>query len=151
MQNDFICQSHQQSALVVLRHNDLIWPLTLFPTRGIYHLPRPITASPTGTLSRRERDELKAFGAERGLRVYDDIKRLERDFPEALAVIESVLAANPKSYDALRLKADVAEASRAMASPRSEPLLPRPDCREIYEALYQRHRALYAALRPLFT
>ena len=39
----------------------------------------------TGALSRRERDELKAFGAERGLRVYDDIKRLERDFPEALA------------------------------------------------------------------
>jgi aspartyl-tRNA synthetase len=31
-------------------------------------------------LSRKERDEIKAFGQERGLRVYDDIKRLERDF-----------------------------------------------------------------------
>ncbi len=37
-----------------------------------------------GQLSRRERDEIKAFGQERGLRVYDDLKRLERDFPEKL-------------------------------------------------------------------
>ena len=48
------------------------------------------------------------------------------------------------------LHPDVAEASRAMASPRSEPLLPRPECRELYDALYRRHRKLYAALRPLF-
>ncbi len=38
----------------------------------------------TGTVSRKERDELKAVGQERGLRVYDDAKRLERDFPEAM-------------------------------------------------------------------
>jgi len=43
------------------------------------HIPK------TGQLSRKERDELKAFGAERGLRVYDDAKRLDRDFPEAMA------------------------------------------------------------------
>ena len=36
----------------------------------------------TGAPSRKERDELKAFGQERGLRVYDDAKRLERDYPE---------------------------------------------------------------------
>ncbi len=41
----------------------------------------------TGTLSRKERDEMKAFGTERGLRVFDDAKRLERDFPEAMARI----------------------------------------------------------------
>jgi aspartyl-tRNA synthetase len=41
----------------------------------------------TGTPSRKERDELKAFGQERGLRVYDDAKRLERDNPEAMARI----------------------------------------------------------------
>jgi aspartyl-tRNA synthetase len=35
-------------------------------------------------LSRKERDEIKAFGQERGLRVYDDLKRLERDFAEAI-------------------------------------------------------------------
>ena len=38
----------------------------------------------TGALSRKERDELKAFGTERGLRVFDDPKRLERDYPEAM-------------------------------------------------------------------
>jgi aspartyl-tRNA synthetase len=39
----------------------------------------------TGALPRRERDELKAAGQERGLRVYDDVKRLERDFGGAVA------------------------------------------------------------------
>ncbi len=41
----------------------------------------------TGAPSRKERDELKAFGQERGLRVYDDAKRLERDFPEKMAQV----------------------------------------------------------------
>ena len=49
------------------------------------------------------------------------------------------------------LHTDVRSAGRAMASPRSEPLLPRSECREVYDALYERHRALYAALRPLFS
>ena len=39
----------------------------------------------TGAPSRKERDELKAFGQERGLRVYDDAKRLDRDYPEPMA------------------------------------------------------------------
>lgn len=38
-----------------------------------------------GQLSRKERDEVKAFGQERGLRVFDDLKRLERDHSEAVA------------------------------------------------------------------
>ena len=41
----------------------------------------------TGAASRKERDELKAFGQERGLRVYDDAKRLERDYPAEMAKI----------------------------------------------------------------
>ena len=41
----------------------------------------------TGPTSRKERDELKAFGQERGLRVYDDAKRLERDYPEQMAKV----------------------------------------------------------------
>src|SRR5262249_11063390 len=36
-----------------------------------------------GSLSRKERDEIKAFGQERGLRVFDDVKRLDRDYPAA--------------------------------------------------------------------
>jgi aspartyl-tRNA synthetase len=43
------------------------------------HLPR------VGALSRKERDDLKAFGMERGLRVFDDAKRLDRDYPEGMA------------------------------------------------------------------
>jgi xylulokinase len=49
------------------------------------------------------------------------------------------------------LHSDVQSATRAMASPRSEPLLPRTECREVYDVLYERHRTLYAALRPLFS
>jgi aspartyl-tRNA synthetase len=45
------------------------------------HIPK------VGALSRRERDELKAFGSECGLRVYDDLKRLERDYPQAMQAV----------------------------------------------------------------
>jgi aspartyl-tRNA synthetase len=45
------------------------------------HVPK------TGTASRKERDELRAFGQERGLRVYDDVKRLERDFAGQMAKV----------------------------------------------------------------
>jgi aspartyl-tRNA synthetase len=41
----------------------------------------------TGAPSRKERDDLKAFGQERGLRVFDDAKRLERDAPESMAKV----------------------------------------------------------------
>ena len=41
-----------------------------FPPVAI-HIPK------VGQLSRKERDDLKAFGVERGLRVYDDLKRLD--------------------------------------------------------------------------
>src|SRR5207237_4083495 len=41
----------------------------------------------TGSLSRKERDDLKPFGSDRGLRVYDDLKRLDRDFPEAMGEV----------------------------------------------------------------
>jgi aspartyl-tRNA synthetase len=43
----------------------------------------------TGAPSRKERDELKAFGQERGLRVYDDVKRLERDHAEPMASVRA--------------------------------------------------------------
>ena len=47
-----------------------------------------------GAASRKERDELKAFGQERGLRVYDDFKRLERDYPDAMAKVRARCAAS---------------------------------------------------------
>src|SRR4029077_4482105 len=46
-----------------------------------------------GTVSRKERDDLKAFGVERNLRVYDDAKRLERDYPEPMTRVRERLAA----------------------------------------------------------
>jgi aspartyl-tRNA synthetase len=41
----------------------------------------------TGALTRSQRDELRAYGAERGLRVYDDVKRLDRDFAEPMRAV----------------------------------------------------------------
>src|ERR1700689_449836 len=43
----------------------------------------------TGALTRKERDELKAVGQERGLRVYDDMKRLDRDFPNQMVEVRA--------------------------------------------------------------
>jgi aspartyl-tRNA synthetase len=40
-----------------------------------------------GALSRKERDELKAFGAERSLKVYDDARRLDRDFAGPMTAV----------------------------------------------------------------
>jgi len=60
----------------------------LFPDAGLTAPGLPLVAihiPNTGALSRKERDELKAFGSERGLRVYDDAKRLERDHPGPMA------------------------------------------------------------------
>ena len=48
-----------------------------------------IVVPKTGALSRKERDELKAFGQERGLRVFDDPKRLDKDYPEAMAQVRA--------------------------------------------------------------
>jgi len=62
----------------------------LFKGEGLTPEGLPLVAiriPKTGTVSRKERDELKAFGQERGLRVFDDAKRLERDFPVAMAEV----------------------------------------------------------------
>ena len=62
----------------------------LFPGEGLTPEGLPLVAiriPKTGPVSRKERDELKAFGQERGLRVFDDAKRLERDFPAAMAEV----------------------------------------------------------------
>jgi ribulose kinase len=44
----------------------------------------------------------------------------------------------------------VADAARAMAGTRQEPVRPDAGLREVYDDLHRRHLALYAALRPLF-
>lgn len=66
----------------------------------------------TGTLSRKERDEIKAVGQERGLRVYDDIKRLERDYAEPLARVRERV--EPGADDLLLLSAWAGERKGAL-------------------------------------
>src|SRR5262249_17396974 len=60
----------------------------LLPDLTAHGLPLMAIHIPnTGALTRKERDELKAFGTERGLRVFDDPKRLDRDFPGAMSKV----------------------------------------------------------------
>ena len=47
----------------------------------------------TGALSRKERDDIKAFGQEKGLRVFDDPKRLDKDYAEAMAKVRERVGA----------------------------------------------------------
>ena len=47
-----------------------------FAELGLRYQPVAIHIPKVGALSRKERDELKAFGTERGLRVYDDLKKM---------------------------------------------------------------------------
>jgi len=68
----------------------------LFPEGSLSAPGLPLVAihiPGTGALSRRERDELKAYGAERGLRVYDDPKRVERDHPGPMARVREATGA----------------------------------------------------------
>jgi aspartyl-tRNA synthetase len=65
---------------------------TDFKTEGLplvaIHIPK------TGVISRKERDEIKAIGQEKGLRIFDDLKRLERDYPAQMEKVrERVKAA----------------------------------------------------------
>jgi aspartyl-tRNA synthetase len=66
----------------------------LLPELAANGLPlQAIVIPATGPASRKERDELKAFGQDRGLRVYDDAKRLERDYPEAMVKVRERVGA----------------------------------------------------------
>ncbi len=74
------------------------WPVEhLFPAdAGLTAAGLPlvaITIPKTGALSRKERDELKDYGRERGLSVYDDPKRLERDFAEPMTQVRALTGA----------------------------------------------------------
>ena len=45
------CQRHQESALLYLVHEDLVWPVTLFPLQSIYHCPRDFNKASTKGLA----------------------------------------------------------------------------------------------------
>ena len=43
------CMRHRQSALICLQYEDLVWPVTVFPSELVYHSPRDMTlATPDG-------------------------------------------------------------------------------------------------------
>jgi aspartyl-tRNA synthetase len=68
----------------------------LFPGAGLTPVGLPLVAirvPKVGAISRKERDDLKAFGQEKGLRVYDDIKRLDRDFAEPMTAVRARIGA----------------------------------------------------------
>jgi aspartyl-tRNA synthetase len=60
---------------------------------GTEGLPMVAITIPKLQLSRKERDDVKAFGTEKGLRVLDDVKRLERDMPEIMAEVKRLTGA----------------------------------------------------------
>ncbi|MFL6664786.1 MAG: hypothetical protein ACJ8G7_21640, partial [Rhizobacter sp.] len=37
------CVRHREPALLCLQHDELVWPVTVFPTEQLYHSPRDIT------------------------------------------------------------------------------------------------------------
>jgi aspartyl-tRNA synthetase len=74
------------------------WPVEdLFPSdAGLTREGLPLVAiriPAVGQLSRKERDDLKDYGKERGLTVYDDPKRLDRDFPEPMVRLRERIGA----------------------------------------------------------
>jgi aspartyl-tRNA synthetase len=70
------------------------------------HIPK------TGALSRKERDDLKAFGQERGLRVFDDLKRLDRDYAAAMEKVRERV--KPAEEDLLLLAGAAAVSEGAL-------------------------------------
>ncbi|HVX66998.1 MAG TPA: aspartate--tRNA ligase, partial [Bryobacteraceae bacterium] len=71
----------------------------LFPGAALTAENLPLVAivvPKAGGASRKERDELKQYGAERGLRVYDDAKRLDRDYPGPMTEVRARTGATPE-------------------------------------------------------
>jgi len=70
---------------------------------GLTFPPVAIRIPKTGALSRKERDELKEYGAERGLRVYDDLKKLDAKLVEQARAASTSGAASGAADDDLLL------------------------------------------------
>jgi aspartyl-tRNA synthetase len=88
-----------------------------------------------GELSRKERDEIKAmFGDRKDAKVFEDIKRLEKAFPEAAAKIREIAKPNPED-----LLVVVAGAKRSEAA---SPSKARQQAYAVYSAAGQLRLAL---------
>ena len=48
------CMRHRQSALICLQYEDLVWPVTVFPSELVYHSPRDMALAATDGLAALE-------------------------------------------------------------------------------------------------
>jgi aspartyl-tRNA synthetase len=105
-----------------------------------------IVTPKVGELSRKERDDIKVlFGDRKEAKVFEDIKRLEKTFPETVAKVREL--SNPASDDLLVL---VAGAKRTEAASASKT---RQQAYDVYSAAGQLRLALgqrYAAKHGAF-
>jgi hypothetical protein len=46
------CMRHREPALLLLRYDELVWPVTLFPAHGLYHSPRDLALARPAALAR---------------------------------------------------------------------------------------------------
>jgi aspartyl-tRNA synthetase len=70
-----------------------------------------------GELSRKERDEIKTmFGDRKDAKVFEDIKRLEKSFPEAVAKIRELAKPNPEDLVVIVAGAKRTEPASAVKS-----------------------------------
>jgi aspartyl-tRNA synthetase len=68
----------------------------LFPGAGLTWENMPLVAiriPQVGPITRSQSDTLRDFGKEKGLRVFGDMKRLDKDFPEAMAEVRKRIGA----------------------------------------------------------
>lgn len=45
------CVRHRQAALLCLQYEDLVWPVTVFPSEGVYHSPRDVALAAPAALA----------------------------------------------------------------------------------------------------
>ena len=112
---------------------------TDFKTEGLpvaaIHIPK------TGQLSRKERDEIKAIGQERGLRIFDDLKRLERDYPAQMEKVRQRV--NAADDDLVILAGSAHPITGALADRKVLEL-----CGQLRVALAQKYNDRHKLLNP---
>jgi len=68
----------------------------LFPGAGLTTEGLPLVAiriPKVGPITRSQSDLLRDFGKEKGLRVFGDMKRLDKDFPDAMVAVRARIGA----------------------------------------------------------
>ena len=100
-----------------------------------------------GELSRKERDDIKAmFGERKGAKVFEDIKRLDKSFPEAVVKIRELAKPNPDDLLVVVAGAQRTEAASA-AKARQQQYAVYAAAGQLRLALGQKYAERHAAFR----